>query len=93
MIHINYFPSFWLPEHKTTNTTATPATISSYPVLCIFECLGPILTRGGGLKRGGKRWTPGEIVWIGQVRGGGRESFYVNIKCLETPFRSVFLLL
>ena len=51
----NFFP-FWFPEQKVTNTTATPATISSYPVSCLFECLGPIPTReGGGVEQMRKR--------------------------------------
>ena len=40
--------SFYFPEHKATNTTATPAAISSDPVFCLFGFLVPITTRGGG---------------------------------------------
>ena len=44
------FCPFWSPEHKVTNTTATPAVISSYPVFCLRECFDPIPARvGGGL--------------------------------------------
>ena len=43
-----YFFPFGFPEHKATNATATTDVISVYPFFCLFECLGPITTGGGG---------------------------------------------
>ena len=48
MIRLKYLFPFWLPEKKSTNTTATNSTISLDPVFCLFECLGPITIREGG---------------------------------------------
>ena len=53
---------FWFPEHKATNTTSNPTVISSDPVFCLFDCLDPITTVGGG------DLTEGEEVGN---RGGG----------------------
>ena len=50
-IRLNYFFLFWFPKHKAINTNITLAAISPDPVLCLFECLGPIPTRRGGIEK------------------------------------------
>ena len=63
------FP-FWFPEHKSTNTTATPDAISLDPVFCLFEFLGPIPTREVGVEYRRKRL---EIWWGYDGEGNSKE--------------------
>ena len=85
-----FFP-FWFPEHQATNTTSTPAVISSNIDLCLFECSGPIPTRGRGIEQRSKRLEFGGDRMESKIRRRRRGHFYDNIKCWEIPFRSNFL--
>ena len=50
--------------------------LSLEPILCLFECLCPIPTRGwGGLIRGEIGWILGGTGWIWQVQGGRGGTF------------------
>ena len=70
---------FWFPEHKSTNTAANPSVISLDTVFCLFEYLGPILTREGGrfniVERGCKLAGEG---WRGQVQRVGGDTFIIT---------------